>query len=96
RSANDFINNYQPEDSLVVVLREAANKENIVFKEDEFARSLPLIKLQLKALIARDLFGMADYFRVINDSNDALSRALEIIADEELYNRLLGIKAQGK
>lgn len=92
KRVDDFIDGYEAGDSLIAELRAAADKEKIEFKEEEFTRSLPLIKLQLKALIARDLFDMAAYFRVINVSNDALTKALEIMADDELYNRLLGTK----
>ena len=42
------------------------------------SRSL-LIKTQLKALIARDLWDMNEYFRVMNTTNESIQKALEIL-----------------
>jgi carboxyl-terminal processing protease len=57
---------------------------------EEFQQSTPLIRLQIKAFIARDLWDMNEYFQVWNQENDTYIRALEIIRDENKYNRLLG------
>jgi carboxyl-terminal processing protease len=45
----------------------------------ERLQTLPYLRLQLKALVARDLWGMDEYFAVINETNDLLRRALELI-----------------
>lgn len=49
------------------------------FKEDEYKTALPLIKTQLKALIARDLWDMNEYFQVINSINNTVQKGLELI-----------------
>ena len=64
-------------------------QEKIPFDEAEYARSKALIALQIKALIARDLFDMAQYFQIINEDNPSYLKALEIINSKEAYNRLL-------
>ena len=47
----------------------------------------------MKALIARDLYEQSSYYKVINTgANEALKRALDIIANDEEYNSLLGNK----
>lgn len=56
----------------------------------QFEKSKPLIKLQIKALIARNLWGMNEYYQIINDKNDALQKAVEIIENNEMYNKLIG------
>lgn len=71
-------------------LLKMATDEKIEFNEEEYNRSKPLIKLQIKALIARDLFDMAQYFQIINDDNSSYQKALQIINNKEAYNRLLG------
>jgi carboxyl-terminal processing protease len=40
---------------------------------------MPQLCLQLKALIARDLWDMSEYFSVINEQSDIVKRALEVI-----------------
>ena len=75
------------------ILRELirmADEEKITFDQAQYDRSKSLIALQIKALIARDLFDMTQYFQVINEVNPSYSRALQIVNDKEAYNKLLG------
>ena len=41
---------------MLATLREMGEKEGVKFNEEQYQKSLPLIKTQLKALIARDLW----------------------------------------
>ena len=55
-------------------------KQNVKPKDDEeLQRTLPQLKLQLKALIARDLWDMSQYFSVMNEQNKIVEKALEVI-----------------
>lgn len=47
------------------------------YDEEQYQKALPLIKIQMKALIARDLWSMNEYFHVINTINNSVSKALE-------------------
>lgn len=71
-----------------------AEEKKISFKEEEYNRSLPLIQLQIKALIARDLFDMTEYFYIINDANRTYQEALKLINDEAKYNQILRITSE--
>ena len=54
-----------PQSLIDAVVAEAA-KQNVKPKDDdELQRTLPFLRLQLKALIARDLWDMSEYFSVI-------------------------------
>ncbi|GHU68389.1 peptidase S41 [Bacteroidia bacterium] len=55
----------------------------------QFEKSKSLIQLQIKALIARDMWNTSEYFQVFNIENDALKKGLEIIENTALYNKLL-------
>lgn len=68
-----------------------ADNDKIKFNEAEYNRSKSLIMLQVKALIARDLYDMGEYFRIINDDNAGFQEALRIINDEERYNGIIDI-----
>ena len=46
------------------------------------AEFLKLMRLQLKALIARDLWQMSEYFAIMNEENDIVKRALRLIGQE--------------
>ena len=80
---------FEVTDEILAHLRDLADEKEIAFKEEEYNRSLPLIKLQIKALIARDLYEMGEYFYIINDVNESFQKALEIMNDETTYNRIL-------
>ena len=73
-------------------LKKMAEDAKITFKEEEYNCSLPLIQLQIKALIARDLYDMTEYFYIINDVNDSYQEALRILNDEERYHKIVGVK----
>jgi len=59
-------------------------------KSIDFAR--PLLKKQLKALIARDLFSVSEYFQIMNAEDDAIKKAVEVINKRGEYERILSGK----
>lgn len=77
-------------DVLLQELVDMATKDEIEFNQEEYDTSRPLITLQLKALIARDMYEMNEYFQIINDDNDSLKEALRIINDPVTYEQTLG------
>lgn len=83
-----FNEKFEINDRILNFLREAADKEKIEFNEEQYNKALPLIKAQLKALIARDLWDMNEYFQVMNATNKSVERALEILNDKE-YEKIL-------
>ena len=46
---------------------------------EELARTLPYLRRQLKALVARDLWDMSEYFAIMNEENHIVRRALEVL-----------------
>jgi carboxyl-terminal processing protease len=47
-----------------------------------------MVKIQLKALIARDLWDMNEYFKVFNPTRDIYKKGLEIIRQDD-YDKYL-------
>ena len=59
-------------------------ERGVEFDEQGFAASAPLMRIQLKALVAQRLFDTAAFYRVMNPAqNEAYRRAVEILADWE-------------
>jgi carboxyl-terminal processing protease len=54
-----------------------AEKKSVKRNEEGIKKSDRLIKTQLKALVARDLWNTTAYYYVINDINPFLTKALE-------------------
>ena len=82
--------NFNVTDDIMQELVTLAKDDKIEFNEEQYNRSKPLIMLQIKALIARDLYDMAEYFQVINDDNESFQEALRLINDEQRYKKELG------
>ena len=68
-----------PQSEIDTIVAEAA-KDGVKPKDDdELQRTLPQLRLQLKALIARDLWDMSQYFAVTNENNHIVQKALSLI-----------------
>lgn len=78
-----FRNSFVVPQKLVDDIVAEAEKEKVKPKDDEELQlTIPRLKLQLKALIARDLWDMSEYFAIINEGSDIVNKALEIIEKE--------------
>ena len=78
-----FKNGFVVPQKLVDDIVAEAEKEKVKPKDDEELQlTIPRLKLQLKALIARDLWDMSEYFAIINEGSDIVNKALEIIEKE--------------
>lgn len=62
-----------------------ARSEGVEPHGDELTRSSLIIRYQLKALIARNLFEFRSYFQVLTDIDDGLQKALELLRDDEQF-----------
>lgn len=64
--------------SLIDGIVEAAQQKKIEPKDaDELQRTMPYLRLQLKAIIARDLWEMSEYFAIFNEDSDVVRAALK-------------------
>ncbi|MFC2097792.1 S41 family peptidase [Bacteroidota bacterium] len=71
-------------------LKRTAEKEVDMKKKTEGLKaSEELLKLQLKALIARDIYDTSEYFEVINPINPDFILAIEILGNDALYQKHL-------
>ena len=86
---DSYQTDFEVTEELLQELVNLASEEKVEFDEEQYNRSKPLISLHLKALIARDLYDMNEYFRIINEDNASLKEALRIINDLEAYNKIL-------
>ena len=79
-SFEDYRQKFEIPQQLIDHIKAEGEKQKITPKDDaEWQQTLPYLCLQLKALIARDLWNMDEYFAIFNESNDAVQRALQLI-----------------
>ena len=74
-----FCKEFELDDAMMQQLIAEGEKEGIKFDEEQYKKSESLIKLQLKALIARDLWDMNEYYHTINVVNESVNKALELL-----------------
>lgn len=67
----------------------AEEEEGVEWNEEQFVRSKPMIKLQLKALIARNEWDMEKYYQVVLSEDKAINKAVEILNDSNQYRKIL-------
>ncbi|MDR0370630.1 MAG: S41 family peptidase [Prevotellaceae bacterium] len=84
-----FKKNYAVDEAVMKNLIENAESENITLNEEQYERSKALIQLQMKALIARDLWEMNEYYQIMAVENESLKKAVEILETKGAYNEIL-------
>lgn len=76
----DFKQNFEVPQSVIDTVISEGEKQKIKPKDEaELKKTIPYLKLQLKALIARDLWDMSEYFSVFNERSEIVKKALEVI-----------------
>lgn len=73
-----FMNSFYIPNEVVKDIFEEGDKQKITPKDDEErTKTAALIRQTMKALAARDLWTMTEYFRVMNEDNDFINCALK-------------------
>ena len=76
----DYDREFELTEEMLDELKALGERLGVPFKEDEYEISLPVIKTQMKALIARDLWDTGQYYQVISRLNASYLKALELMA----------------
>lgn len=81
-SFESFLDSYDIPQTVIDGILSEASKLGVKPKDDdELANSLPMMRLQLKALVARDIWDMNEYYHVINASNRIVQKGLEVMGN---------------
>ena len=75
-----FNDGFEVPQSLLDAVFSEGEKQNVKPQDDEERqKTLPALALQLKALIARDLWDMSEYYAIINTDSPTVRKALELL-----------------
>lgn len=84
KTFESFRNNYTvPQEYIDDILAEGKKQKVEPKDDDELQRTLTYLKPQLKALIARDLWDMTEYFHIWNEESDIVKKALQILENKD-------------
>lgn len=78
QSAEELIKEFNLNPQDINMLRKIAASKKITVKESQLELSLPIVKTQLKALMARYYFGDEGFYKALNSEDRAIGRSLEV------------------
>ena len=84
-----FDRHFRVGEELMEKLVSYAEKDGLPRDREQIDQSRELIALLIKALIARDLWDTTEYFRVVNQVDPTLAKAVDLLQDNEQYSRIL-------
>lgn len=79
----DFRDSFEIGDDIIAIVKKEAEKAKVEYADSALVETLPSLKVQLKALIARDLWDMKEYFQIFNPTLDIYRKGTEVIESEE-------------
>ena len=74
---------------LVNGLKAAAEEAKVEWNDEQFKRSEKFLLLQIKALIARNVWETQQYYQVMSSADSGVQKALEVLGSEKTYKNLL-------
>ena len=74
---------------LVDGLKAAAEEAKVEWNDEQFARSEQFLLLQVKALIARNVWETQQYYQVMSTVDPGIRKALEVLENEKQYKNIL-------
>jgi carboxyl-terminal processing protease len=78
-----FLVGYEvPKEMVDDVLNQAAKDKIKPKNDEELVKTIKSLKLQMKALVARDLWDMSEYFQIMNENNTIVQRAITLFAQK--------------
>lgn len=86
---DDFISNFKVTEDLLEQFKKYIAKNHLEINNDEFGKSLVMIKTNIKALIARQLFSASAFYRVVMPMDPIYNEGLRVIQSDESYNSML-------
>ena len=66
-----------------------AKEEKVEINDEELNSNHEFVKLQIKALIARNLYDNSVYYRVLSQMDNEIKEALELLNDNKRYKEIL-------
>jgi carboxyl-terminal processing protease len=90
RDFNDFRERFKFTNDEIKSFVKKGEDAGVKYNEDQFRVSEEEILLILKALVASNLWQSNEYYRIINENDTVIEKALQIFNDGSAYNKILG------
>ena len=80
---------FEVDSIMIESVKTLAAQEKVNWNEEQYQRSKKYIKLQIKALIARNVWEMQQYYEVTLTEDPTIRKALDVIGNEKVYRTML-------
>lgn len=80
---------FEVDDSTMEELLKLAESEKVTFTDEQKNADNTLLKKQMKAYLARDLWTSSEYYKVMWTENESLLKAVDILKDSNKYEEIL-------
>lgn len=84
-----FNQEFTVDQDIIDGLRSVAEEAQVEWDDEQFARSEKFLLLQIKALIARNVWETQQYYQVMSAVDQGVQKALEVLGNETEYRRIL-------
>ena len=74
---------------LIDGLKDAAKEAKVDWNDEQFAHSEIFLLMQMKALIARNVWETQQYYQVMSTVDPGIQKALDVLSHEKEYKRIL-------
>lgn len=80
-----YVNNFTVGQDVIDILLKKAQEAKIEYNDSTLQAAKPMLATQIKALIARDLWDMSEYFEIINETSEIYLQGLKALKDENVF-----------
>ncbi|MDE5772846.1 MAG: S41 family peptidase [Muribaculaceae bacterium] len=85
---DDYVRAFDVTPEMLREVKDMADKEDVKYDEEEFTRSIPLMRMIIKSLIGRDVYDNETFFKVFNQHDPIFKEALQLINSQD-YTTIL-------
>lgn len=83
KTFDTFLQQFEVPQTLIDEVLDEARKVKISWTDDNLKATMPQLNIQLKALVARDLWDMNEYYQIINQTSSIYKRGVEFAKEQQ-------------
>jgi carboxyl-terminal processing protease len=90
KTFEDYVKRFSFSSEEIAALIKKADDSGVKYNDQQFSISKSEILTVMKALIASNLWKTNEYFRILNEDDGVIKKALQMVSDKTAYNKILG------
>ncbi len=90
RTFEDFKKRFSFSPEEIAAFIKKADESGVKYNEQQFSISKGEVLNVMKALIASNIWQINEYFRILNEDDVVIQKALQVVNDKAAYNKILG------